>query len=42
MTASNAIRTLSNLASEKIIDIDGRKISILDFQKLEEISESGQ
>jgi CRP-like cAMP-binding protein len=42
MTTSNAIRTLSNLASEKIIDIDGRKISILDFQKLEEISESGQ
>ncbi len=42
MTTSNAIRTLSNLASEKIIEINGRKISILNFQKLEEISESGQ
>jgi CRP/FNR family transcriptional regulator, polysaccharide utilization system transcription regulator len=42
MTTSNAIRTLSNLAAEKILHIDGRKISILDFRRLEEISESGQ
>jgi CRP-like cAMP-binding protein len=42
MTTSNAIRTLSNLAAEHIIDIDGRKISILNAQRLEEISESGQ
>jgi CRP-like cAMP-binding protein len=42
MTTSNAIRTLSNLATERIIDIDGRKIIILNIQKLEEISESGQ
>lgn len=42
MTTSNAIRTLSNLAAEKIIETDRRKIRILDFSKLEEISESGQ
>ena len=42
MTTSNAIRTLSNLASEKIIYVEKRKISILDSQKLEEISGSGQ
>jgi CRP-like cAMP-binding protein len=42
MTTSNAIRTLSNLATERIIDINGRKIIILNIQKLEEISESGQ
>jgi CRP-like cAMP-binding protein len=42
MTTSNAIRTLSVLVSENILDIDGRKIVILDLSKLEEISESGQ
>lgn len=42
MTTSNAIRTLSDLVSEKILDIRGRKISILDFDELEAISESGQ
>ncbi|MDP4222646.1 MAG: Crp/Fnr family transcriptional regulator [Bacteroidota bacterium] len=42
MTTSNAIRTLSNLEAEKIIEIERRKIRILDFSKLEEISESGQ
>ena len=41
MTTSNAIRTLSNLASEEIISIDGRKIMILDSGKLERISELG-
>ena len=30
MTTSNAIRTLSTFASEKVIAIDGRKIKILD------------
>jgi len=42
MTTSNAIRTLSGLVSEKILDIEGRKIIILNFDKLEAISESGQ
>lgn len=42
MTTSNAIRTLSGLAAEKILEIEGRKILILDDKKLEAISESGQ
>ena len=42
MTTSNAIRTLSGLVNEKILDTEGRKIRILNFDKLEEISESGQ
>jgi CRP-like cAMP-binding protein len=41
MTTSNAIRTLSNLASEDIISIEGRKIMILDCPKLERISDLG-
>ena len=41
MTTSNAIRTLSNLAAEGNIEIKGRKISILDTQNLEHISELG-
>ncbi|MGD0582475.1 MAG: Crp/Fnr family transcriptional regulator [Bacteroidales bacterium] len=41
MTTSNAIRTLSNLVSEDIITIDGRKIMILDCGRLERISELG-
>jgi len=41
MTASNAIRTLSTFASEKIISIDGRKIKITDLSKLEKISKQG-
>lgn len=39
MTTSNAIRTLSNLASEGHIKIKGRKISILNFINLKQISE---
>jgi len=42
MITSNAIRTLSGMVSEKILDIHGRKIEILDLKKLEAISESGQ
>lgn len=42
MTTSNAIRTLSGLVSEKILDIEGRRITILNLSKLEGISESGQ
>jgi CRP-like cAMP-binding protein len=41
MTTSNAIRTLSNLAAEGIIEITGRMISILDGTQLERISELG-
>ena len=41
MTTSNAIRTLSTFAGEEVIGIDGRKIKILDLQKLERISELG-
>jgi CRP-like cAMP-binding protein len=41
MTTSNAIRTLSTLASEGIIETSGRRISILDSTYLEHISELG-
>ena len=41
MTTSNAIRTLSTFASEKVIAIDGRKIKILDTKQLERISKLG-
>jgi CRP-like cAMP-binding protein len=41
MTTSNAIRTLSNLASEGTIEIKRSKISILDNSCLEHISEVG-
>ena len=41
MTTSNAIRTLSTFASEKVIAIDGRKIRILDVNRLERISKLG-
>jgi CRP/FNR family transcriptional regulator, polysaccharide utilization system transcription regulator len=41
MTTSNAIRTLSTLAAEGIIEITGRRISILDSNQLERISELG-
>jgi CRP-like cAMP-binding protein len=42
MTTSNAIRTLSNFVSEKLIELEGRKIMMLNTGKLEAISESGQ
>lgn len=41
MTTSNAIRTLSAFASENIIAIDGRKIKLIDEEKLYNISELG-
>jgi CRP-like cAMP-binding protein len=41
MTTSNAIRTLSTFASEKVIAIDGRKIKVLDANRLERISKLG-
>ena len=42
MTTSNAIRTLSTFADEKVIAIDGRKIKILDSQQLDLISKLGK
>ena len=41
MTTSNAIRTLSIFAAEKLIIIDGRKIKIVDEEKLKKISKIG-
>jgi CRP/FNR family transcriptional regulator, polysaccharide utilization system transcription regulator len=41
MTTSNAIRTLSNMANEEIIEITGRRIGITDAGSLERISELG-
>lgn len=41
MTTSNAIRTLSNFATEKLIIIDGRKIKIIDEERLKKISKIG-
>lgn len=41
MTTSNAIRTLSNFASERLIAIDGRKIKIMDEEGLKKISRIG-
>lgn len=41
MTTSNAIRTLSTFAQEKVIAIDGRKIKLIDTEALERISRFG-
>ncbi|MBQ8360815.1 MAG: Crp/Fnr family transcriptional regulator [Bacteroidaceae bacterium] len=41
MTTSNAIRTLSNFAAEKLIAIDGRKIKLIDEDRLKKISKIG-
>ena len=41
MTTSNAIRTLSSFAQEGVIELVGRKIKILDEQKLAFISRTG-
>lgn len=41
MTTSNAIRTLSAFASERIIAIDGKKIKIIDSDSLEKINKNG-
>jgi CRP-like cAMP-binding protein len=41
MTTSNAIRTLSTFVSERVIVLDGRKIKILDEEKLRKISMLG-
>jgi CRP-like cAMP-binding protein len=41
MTTSNAIRTLSTFVSEHIIAMDGRKIKIIDEDRLRKISRRG-
>lgn len=41
MTTSNAIRTLSIFENERIIALDGRKIKIIDEDKLHKISRIG-
>ncbi len=41
MTTSNAIRTLSSFANEKMIVIDGKKIKIIEEEELRKISKLG-
>jgi len=41
MTTSNAIRTLSAFAQEKLVAIDGRKIKLIDIPALERVSKFG-
>ncbi len=41
MTNSNAIRTLRQFEQENVIAIEGRKIRIVNLQKLERISDLG-
>ena len=41
MTTSNAIRTLSQFATERLITIDRRKIKIIEEEKLKKISKIG-
>ena len=41
MTTSNAIRTLSMFVSEHIIAMDGRKIKIIDEERLRKVSRRG-
>lgn len=41
MTTSNAIRTLSTFVDEHIIALDGRKIKVIDEEKLRKISKIG-
>lgn len=41
MTTSNAIRTLSMFVTEKVIAMDGRRIKIMDEEKLRKISRLG-
>lgn len=41
MTTSNAIRTLSTFVDERIISLDGRKIKVIDIDRLRKISKIG-
>ncbi len=41
MTTSNAIRTLAAFADEGVVEVDGRRIKVLDPQKLKHINRQG-
>lgn len=41
MTTSNAIRTLANFVSEGILSVDGRRIKVLNREKLKRINQCG-
>jgi len=41
MTTSNAIRTLGNFVTEKVITLDGRKVKVIDEERLRKISKLG-
>ena len=41
MTTSNAIRTLTSFVNEEMITIDGRKIKIIDEEKIRKTSKLG-
>ncbi|MEG1616135.1 MAG: Crp/Fnr family transcriptional regulator [Bacteroidales bacterium] len=41
MTTSNAIRTLSSFCTEGIVTVDGRKIKIIDEEKLRKVNRFG-
>lgn len=41
MSTSNAIRTLSAFAQERLVEIAGKRIKVLDEKKLELISQRG-
>ncbi len=41
MTTSNAIRTLYSFAEEGVIELEGKKIKVVDINKLEQISNMG-
>ena len=41
MTTSNAIRTLSSFVSEHVLAMDGRRLKIIDEDKLRKISRLG-
>jgi CRP-like cAMP-binding protein len=41
MTTANAIRTLSAFSIERLVELDGRKIKLLDKKSLEQISQIG-
>lgn len=42
MTTSNAIRTLANFCNEGIIEVDGRRIKILDVMRLKHVNAHGE
>lgn len=41
MTTSNAIRTLGSMVNDGIIELDGRRIRVLSFEKLKHVNANG-